>query len=75
MMRLALKSVPTEDLLVFWEMCEPSKKQTERTERESAAMQAVSCAYDRAAKEAGYPSIAAFQEHADRLLQATYRRR
>jgi hypothetical protein len=64
MMQLALGKVATEDLLVLWELTQSGKREGEWTERESAAVQAVSCAYDREVKLAGYPSVAAFQRSA-----------
>jgi hypothetical protein len=73
MMQLALSRVSTEDMLVLWEMTKTGNEQTERTERESAAVQAVASAYDQEVKRAGFCSIAAFQLSKIRLAKGRRR--
>jgi hypothetical protein len=64
MMQLALSNVSTQDLHVLLQIAESGKQQGEWTEREVAAVRAVSSAYDQEVIRAGYPSIAVFQRSA-----------
>jgi hypothetical protein len=59
--RLALRSLPTEDLMVLIDVIEQGKRECQWTERESAGVKALTCAFQQEVQRAGYRSMAAFQ--------------
>jgi hypothetical protein len=71
---LALHSVSTEDLLVLRKMCRAGKRESERTEPESAAVKAFSDAFEQEVRRAGYRSVAEFNRHPFRGPRASHRR-
>src|SRR5580698_6241926 len=75
MMQLALRTVSTQDLEVLLELAESGKRESEWNRAESAAVEALKCAFDQEVKRAGFPSVAAFQLSANRLTRASSRRR
>jgi len=61
MKRLALQSLPEEDLDVLEDVIGQGKRECQWTERESAAAKALTCAFAREVQRAGYRSAAEFQ--------------
>jgi hypothetical protein len=61
--RLALQSLSTEDLTVLSDVIEQGKRECQWTEREWAAVKALSCAFGQEVQRAGYRSMAEFQRH------------
>jgi hypothetical protein len=59
--RLALQSLSTEDLTVLIDVIEQGKRECQWTERESAAVKALTCALEQEVQRAGYRSMAVFQ--------------
>jgi hypothetical protein len=59
--RLALQSLSTEDLTVLADVIEQGKTDCQWTERESAAMRVLTCAFEQEVQRAGYRSMAEFQ--------------
>ena len=59
--RLALQSLSTEDLTVLADVIEQGKRECQWTERESAAVKALTCALEQEVQRAGYRSVAEFQ--------------
>jgi hypothetical protein len=59
--RLALQSLSTEDLTVLADVIEQGRREREWTERESAAVKALTCALDQEVQRAGSRSVADFQ--------------
>jgi hypothetical protein len=59
--RLALQSLSTEDLTVRIDVIEQGKRECQWTERESAAVKALTCALEQEVQRAGYRSVAEFQ--------------
>jgi hypothetical protein len=73
MKRLALDSLSKENLLVLIDMCEQGKRECEWTERESAAVKALTGAFEQEVLRAGYRSVAEFQRHPLRVPRASHR--
>jgi hypothetical protein len=61
MKRLALQSVSEEDLIVLIDVIKQGKRECQWTEREAAAMKALSCGFEQEVQRAGYRSVAEFQ--------------
>ena len=61
MKSLALKRLSTEDLLVLIDATGQGKQECEWTERELAAVKALSCAFEQEVQRAGYGSVKEFQ--------------
>lgn len=61
MQRVALQSLGTEDLMVLADIIEQGKLEGQWTEREAAAMKALSGAFAQEVQRAGYRSVAEFQ--------------
>jgi len=59
--RLALRSISTDDLTVLADVIEQGKRECQWTERESAAVKALTCALEQEVQRAGYRSVAEFQ--------------
>jgi hypothetical protein len=59
--RLALQSLATEDLTVLIDVIEQGKRACEWTDRESAAVKALTGALEQEVQRAGYRSMAEFQ--------------
>jgi hypothetical protein len=58
---LALKGLSTEDLMVLEDVARQGKQECEWTERESAVVKALSCAFEQEVRRAGYRSVKEFQ--------------
>ena len=58
---LALQSVSEEDLIVLIDVLKQGKRECQWTEREAAAMKALTCAFEQEVQRAGYRSAAEFQ--------------
>jgi hypothetical protein len=63
MMRLAVQSLPTDDLMLLIAVTESGQMESEWTEGESAAVQALAGAFLQEVLRAGYRSIAEFERH------------
>ena len=61
MERLALRSLSTEDLLVLIDVTKPGKRECEWTERELAAVKAITGAFEQEVQRAGYRPVAELQ--------------
>jgi hypothetical protein len=61
MKSLALQSVSEEDLIVLIDVLKQGKRECQWTEREAAAMKALTCAFEQEVRRAGYRSTAEFQ--------------
>ena len=59
--RLALQSLATEDLVVLADVIEQGRRECQWTEREAAAVKALTCAFNQEVQRAGYRSVAEFQ--------------
>ena len=59
--RLALQSLATEDLMVLAEVIEHGKPKCQWTEREAAAVRALTGAFEQEAQRAGFRSVAESQ--------------
>jgi hypothetical protein len=59
--RLALRSLSMEDLLMLADVIEHGKRECQWTERESAAVKALTGAFEQEVQRAGYRSVAEFQ--------------
>ena len=59
--RLALQSLSTEDPTVLAEVIEQDRRECQWTERESAAVKALTCVLDQEVQRAGFRSVADFQ--------------
>ena len=64
MKSLALQSVSEEDLIVLIDVIKQGKRECQWTEREAAAVKAVTCAFEQEGQRAGYRSMAEFQRRA-----------
>jgi hypothetical protein len=59
--RLALQSLSTEDQTVLADVIEQGEPECQWTERESAAVKALTCALEKEVQRAGYRSLEDFQ--------------
>jgi hypothetical protein len=59
--RPALQRLSTENLMVLVDAIEQGRRECQWTERESTAVKALTCAFEREVRRAGYRSMAEFQ--------------
>lgn len=67
---LALRSLSTEDLMVLADVIVQGRRECQWTERESAAVKALTCAFEQKVRRIGYRSMAGFQRRGYRLPNA-----
>jgi hypothetical protein len=62
MQHLALQILATEDLMVLADVIEQGKREWQWTEREAAAVKALTGAFEQEVQRAGYRSVTEFQK-------------